>query len=62
MRTLKSGPYVVKTIRLDKRRTLAKNFHRSAGTGTDNAAVAAARHAAAIAIFLPLSIVPGSID
>jgi len=61
MRTLQSRPYVVKTIRLAKRRTLAKKFHRSAGTEAGNAAVAAACQAAAGVIFLPVSIVPGSI-
>ena len=61
MRTLQSRPYVVKTIHLAKQRTLAKKFHRSAGAGAGNAAVAAARQAAAVVIFPPVSIVPGSI-
>ena len=61
MRALQSRPYVVKTIHLAKQRTLAKLFHRSAGTGTGNAAIADTRQAAAVVIFLPVSIVPGSI-
>jgi hypothetical protein len=61
MRTLQSRPYVVKTIELAKRRTLVKKFHRSPGTGAGNATVAAARQSAAVVIFLPVSIVPGSI-
>jgi hypothetical protein len=43
-----------------QRRTLARKFHRSAGAGTANAAVAAARQTVAVVIFPPVSIVPGS--
>jgi hypothetical protein len=43
----------VNTIHLTTRRTLAKKFHRAAGAGAGNAAIAAA--------CLPVSIVPGSI-
>ena len=69
MRTLQSRPYVVKTIHLARRRTLAKKIHRSAGAGTGNAAdtgvtlyLAAARQTAAVVIFRPISIVPAWTD
>jgi hypothetical protein len=58
MPTLQSRPYVVKIIQPAKRRTLAKKFHPSAGTGADAAAAEAACQVAAVVIILPVSIDP----
>ena len=61
MRTLMSRLYVVKTMHPATPRTPAKKIRPSASTPADNATLAAARHAAAMVISLPVSIVPGSI-